>query len=1064
MAKVIPIGQPANESERRAIGFLRDHLPSDWQIFHNFEIYRNKQVFEIDIAILAYHAMYLVDVKGTRGNISVYGSEWHPEGRDPFYSPLAKLRHHAKTMAAIIGESDTRLPDLENVYVQAAVLLTADDAEVIGLEDKDRPDVTDFKDCVQYFHDASRIPNYLLSDITGFHNQIAKVITGKARPKALVFGHWKVVDSPGHTHHYIEYRAENNWLGKSGGMARLRVYKVDPYQDEAGRTEELKKISNAYRAVEHMPAHANVLAVKDLFLAADEHEVVLVTEDLPGQALRQHINQASLTFDQKRRVMRDVLKALEHAHLHDVVHCKLTPDAILVTESGHARVTGFDFARVGTNPTSTSTDPVVNNPEAAYQVPEYPTQACIASDLNDAGRIFYELLTDDLFSSEHKPDLRKGLEEWLQKFRESDPKRHTSAASARKVLDDLTLFTDKNDLMNLPQDFILANRFRIQKKLGGGSFDVTYKVFDSMGDVVRIVKLVTTERRSMYDQLRRECTALTELPNHPHVMKAIWADRMVDAKQKPYIYIVFEYVEGRAVSDRIDAEALPLDDALRIVRETAGGLAHLHKHGVYHQDIKPANLLWTDKGVRIIGFNVAASESDEVQGDSDMHRYLPPDYDCSSAMEAPDRIDRDLYALGISFYECLTGNYPFDAPTPPIKTQPKAPRKFKGCADLNPLLVAVLVKMIAPERTERFTTAEDFLSAMAEIKHLRSVLPTGEIGTQPQVASNNKAVDGKTTFIQPVPPETPTSVPIDVRQTIPAENIEAVGAQETSLDSNLSDVSPPMPEPETSSGLGRMSAMLLLVLGATTVLILFMVRPSWWADTLAVLQELSGEPAPVVVTDILAPTTELLPTATVAVVLTATPESPTVVPDNILAPTAEPLPTATVAVVPTAMLEAPTVDPDDETEISPPVRTVAEIQPAVPYLLSTARMRAGPGEEFVDKGELEAGAEVTLIGVSGDATWFMLANRYWIPVEAVSQAPDGLSVRVPPYALVNANVRARSTADAPRIGGVQANETLVLIGRQEGTNPVGIWYQLDTGGWIFGDLVVDAPADLPEVE
>ena len=82
MAKVIPIGQTANESERQAIGFLRDHLPDGWLIFHNFEMRQGEEVFEIDIAILAPHAVYLVDVKGTRGNIDVYGSKWYPEGRN----------------------------------------------------------------------------------------------------------------------------------------------------------------------------------------------------------------------------------------------------------------------------------------------------------------------------------------------------------------------------------------------------------------------------------------------------------------------------------------------------------------------------------------------------------------------------------------------------------------------------------------------------------------------------------------------------------------------------------------------------------------------------------------------------------------------------------------------------------------------------------------------------------------------------------------------------------------------------------------------------------------------
>lgn len=776
MAKVIPIGQPVNESERQAIGFLRDHLPNGWLIFHNFEMRQGEEVFEIDIAILAPHAVYLVDVKGTRGNIDVYGSKWYPEGRQPFFSPLAKLRSHAKTMATIIREGNIGLIELRKAHVHATVLLTADDAVVFDQAGIDSPDVTDFKHCLKYFRDQTRIPDNRLVNITRFHSQIAKAITGNAKPKsaALVFRDWQVEEKLGGTDRYTEYRAKHNLLGKSGGMARLRVYQADPYQDETARKEEFKKISNAYRAVAHMPTHANVLAVKDLFVNEEEDKVVLVTEDLPGQALRLHINKVSmaLTFDQKLQVMRDVLSALDHAHRHEVIHRNLTPDAILVTKGGQARVTGFDFARVGKSRTSTIADQIIDDLETAYQAPECfkdPTQASIASDLYAIGLIFYELLIGELpfesvdqmmeadgkfpmKPSEHKPDLPKGIDEWLQEFCEFDPEeRHASAAIARKALDDLILPEAKDEtamdvsgspvelpqfpdnLTDLPQDFILADRFRIQKKLGSGGFGVAYKVFDSLGDVVRVIKLVTKDRRSVYERLRREYKTLTNLPDHPHVVKVVWADRMADAKQTPYI--VFEYVEGLDVSELIDAEALSPEDSVRIVRESAEGLGHLHKHGVYHQDVKPSNLLWTDKGVRIIDFNVAVTENDEVQGRGGTRRYLPPDYDYSSEPDASDRMDRDLYALGISFYECLTGKYPFDEPTPPIKTQPKDPKQFKGCADLSTSLVNVLVKMVAPERKDRFASSEEFLTALAEVKHYRSLLTTGEIGSGPKVIS-----------------------------------------------------------------------------------------------------------------------------------------------------------------------------------------------------------------------------------------------------------------------------------------------------------------------------------------
>ena len=173
MAKVIPIGQPANESERQAIGFLRDHLPNGWLIFHNFEMRQGEEVFEIDVAILAPHAVYLVDVKGTRGNIDVYGSKWYPEGRQPFHSPLAKLRHHAKVLASIIKESHKGQIELRKAHVHAAVLLTAERAAVFDQAGIDSQDVTDFKHCLKYFRDTNRIPDNRLDSITRFHSQIA---------------------------------------------------------------------------------------------------------------------------------------------------------------------------------------------------------------------------------------------------------------------------------------------------------------------------------------------------------------------------------------------------------------------------------------------------------------------------------------------------------------------------------------------------------------------------------------------------------------------------------------------------------------------------------------------------------------------------------------------------------------------------------------------------------------------------------------------------------------------------------------------------------------------------
>ena len=108
MAKVIPIGQPANESERQAIGFLRDHLPDGWLIFHNFEMRQGERCSKSTSPSLRPHAVYLVDVKGTRGNIDVYGSKWYPEGRQKFHSPAREAAQSCQGDEFIIWQTATK--------------------------------------------------------------------------------------------------------------------------------------------------------------------------------------------------------------------------------------------------------------------------------------------------------------------------------------------------------------------------------------------------------------------------------------------------------------------------------------------------------------------------------------------------------------------------------------------------------------------------------------------------------------------------------------------------------------------------------------------------------------------------------------------------------------------------------------------------------------------------------------------------------------------------------------------------------------------------------------------
>ncbi|MFO6136992.1 nuclease-related domain-containing protein, partial [Pseudomonas aeruginosa] len=208
MAKVIPVGQPVNDAERSAIAYLRDRLPDSYILLHNFEIERQGERFEIDIALLTPHALYLIDVKGTRGTIDVYGNKWYPEGRAPYPTPLGKLRGHARTVKGLVTQAHPGRNELNDIYVDAAILLTAPDAHLIDREQLDSDRVVKLKDAERYFKDATRIPARFSKNILQQQGLILHALK-VVKPASAVqrFGHWEVKEKLGAAQAYSEFRA-----------------------------------------------------------------------------------------------------------------------------------------------------------------------------------------------------------------------------------------------------------------------------------------------------------------------------------------------------------------------------------------------------------------------------------------------------------------------------------------------------------------------------------------------------------------------------------------------------------------------------------------------------------------------------------------------------------------------------------------------------------------------------------------------------------------------------------------------------------------------------------------
>jgi len=142
----------------------------------------------------------------------------------------------------------------------------------------------------------------------------------------------------------------------------------------------------------------------------------------------------------------------------------------------------------------------------------------------------------------------------------------------------------------------------VEGPLGKGGFGRVYKVIDTFGDVTRALKIITIDLSSTAERMKQEYRTLANLPEHVGVVRVYDGD-FLEGDRVPFL--VMEFVEGASIADLITDKKLSVAEAHQMGIGVAEGLAHLHRHHVTHGDIKPANLMWTSRAVKIVDFNVA---------------------------------------------------------------------------------------------------------------------------------------------------------------------------------------------------------------------------------------------------------------------------------------------------------------------------------------------------------------------------------------------------------------------------------------------------------------------------
>lgn len=253
-----------------------------------------------------------------------------------------------------------------------------------------------------------------------------------------------------------------------------------------------------------------------------------------------------------------------------------------------------------------------------------------------------------------------------------------------------------------------VGKYRILSPLGSGGFGAVYLAEDTWID--KKVAIKVPHRQTLdFGELLREPRLLASL-SHPNIVTVLTAE-----KQDNVFFIVMEYVPGETLEALVDREgALDLPRALDYTCQICNAVDHAHRHGVIHRDLRPGNVLLTDTGLlKVADFGTSrfleiAAHGTTVIGSPP---YMAPEQFHGKAVFASD-----IYSLGVTMYQLLTGTLPYDTPapgdldrlmrgdlvTPPRVRNPKIPKA------LNDLIL----KAMAPDISTRFQRASDLLDAV----------------------------------------------------------------------------------------------------------------------------------------------------------------------------------------------------------------------------------------------------------------------------------------------------------------------------------------------------------------
>jgi len=269
------------------------------------------------------------------------------------------------------------------------------------------------------------------------------------------------------------------------------------------------------------------------------------------------------------------------------------------------------------------------------------------------------------------------------------------------------------------------SHYKILGQLGAGGMGVVYRAHDEQLDRDVAFKLLPDEsvgNEAARARLLREARTASAL-THPHICHVYEA-----GKEDDHVYIAMELLVGRALSDAIPPGGLPLETILRIGTQVAEALAHAHRNGVIHRDLKANNVIVTEEGRAVVlDFGLAKRELMEEEGSSELLTIAPtatgvvmgtPAYLSPEVLQGERATAQsDIWALGVMLYDMASGDLPFHGRSMAelagaiLKDLP-APLPER----LHPGLRAIIQRCLAKEPSQRYKLASEVQAALQALQ------------------------------------------------------------------------------------------------------------------------------------------------------------------------------------------------------------------------------------------------------------------------------------------------------------------------------------------------------------